>query len=451
MQILRYLPRFRRAARALTLLEERESWSRHEIESYQLERLNSVWTHATQYTAHYRKLKARFNLPPRFHSLTEFTDTVPSLTKDEVRNDESALLSERSSAGMWRYTSGSTGSPMRFYWSHRSHQEVLRARYRFYAQWGIDIFDRTAFFWGAEQRQGLRGLAARLRQKTEDRLRNRLRVPAYRLDRPSLLAAAREVYAFEPSMLYGLSHAVMLFATEWAQLKLGLKNLRAAVLTGEPASESLCDVVRGAFNVPVVIEYGATECGLIAGQAPGGELRVREDLVFVETVPATDGRFDILLTVLVNPVFPLIRYRIGDSTADSIVRQDRGFAILPPIVGRTSDVLFASDGKVFHSAKVDNIFESGKLARVVRRYHIEQEADGSVSLFLEPIDVNSRADAQSAAAAVQRLVGAFPVKVVVQDRLRTRVTGKYGTVKSRYRTEVVAESQSNTPAPLPHS
>ena len=432
MKLLRFMPRFRRAAQALASLEERESWSRDQVKSYQLERLNEVWKHATEHTSHYLLLKDRLNLPPRFSSLREFTDIVPVLTKDEVRSDESAFLSGTASRGDWRYTSGSTGSPMRFYWTYHSHQEVLRARYRFYAQWGIDIFDRTAFFWGVQQCRGLRGLVARLRQKTEDRLRNRLRVPAYRLDRPSLLAAAREIAAFDPFMLYGLSHAIMLFAREFSTLELKLKNLRAAVLTGEPVSESLREVVSRSLGVPAVVEYGATECGLIAGQTPGGELRVREDLVLLETAARSDGRFDVLLTVLVNPAFPLIRYRIGDSTEAPVIEPNKGFAILPPIVGRTSDVLVASDGKVFHSARVDNIFESGRLARVVKRYRIEQEVDGAVSLFIEPLDGHSPTDTQTAEAELQQLVGEFPVSVIVRDSLQNGQTGKYATVKSSY-------------------
>jgi hypothetical protein len=57
---------------------------------------------------------------------------------------------------------------------------VLRAKYRFQAMWGVDVFDRTAFLWGhsASLKPGLAGRVARAQQPVEDRLRNRLRLSA---------------------------------------------------------------------------------------------------------------------------------------------------------------------------------------------------------------------------------------------------------------------------------
>ncbi len=49
MKIARFLPRFRDAYRSFGELENRESWSRAQIEAFQLQRLNKVWSHAIHY------------------------------------------------------------------------------------------------------------------------------------------------------------------------------------------------------------------------------------------------------------------------------------------------------------------------------------------------------------------------------------------------------------------
>src|SRR4051794_23678943 len=91
--LLRLLPRFRDAYRALHALEERERWSRPQIEALQLERLTAVWASARARVRHYRDLGDR--LPPRFTSLAEFSALVPTLDRATVHRDPLRLLADR--------------------------------------------------------------------------------------------------------------------------------------------------------------------------------------------------------------------------------------------------------------------------------------------------------------------------------------------------------------------
>lgn len=182
MIVARHLPRFRQAYRELGVLAERESWSRTDIEEFQLTKLNDLWAHAKRHVPHYRELSARLALPARFDSLEHFQVSVPILSKEELRSG-SRFLSEEATPGKWHRTGGSTGSPLDTYWGRVAHRETLRARYRAYQQWDIDIFDRIAFIWGhsASLAPGIAGYIAKYRQPVEDWLRNRLRLSAYQL------------------------------------------------------------------------------------------------------------------------------------------------------------------------------------------------------------------------------------------------------------------------------
>ena len=63
---------------------------------------------------------------------------------------------------------------------------------------------------------GLAGLVARWRRPLEDRLRNRLRLSAYRMGREDLLLYLRKIQAFRPASIYGYSTALYLLAREAA-------------------------------------------------------------------------------------------------------------------------------------------------------------------------------------------------------------------------------------------
>jgi len=172
MKVLRLLPRFQKAYRELEVLKDRESWARGMIESFQLERLNALWRHATAHVPYYRTLISRRALPANFSTLAEFTSQVPILYRNEVKQQPLAFVSEKAARGRWHRTGGSTGIPMNIYWGHNAHQEQLRAKYRHYNTWGLDIFDRMIFLWGhaASLRPGLAGFLSRIKQPLEDRM-----------------------------------------------------------------------------------------------------------------------------------------------------------------------------------------------------------------------------------------------------------------------------------------
>src|SRR5262245_8508857 len=138
-RLLRLLPRFREAYRALPLLERREYWTRGEIEAFQLEHLNGVWKVARERVPHYRELSEQFRLPERFASLAEYTALVPPLDRETVRVDPSRMLAPQHGAGRWSVTSGSTGEPVRIFWARDGALGMLRTKYRFLASWGIDL------------------------------------------------------------------------------------------------------------------------------------------------------------------------------------------------------------------------------------------------------------------------------------------------------------------------
>ncbi len=431
MKLLRHLPRFRRAQRALAELAAREQWPRGDIEQWQLERLNSIWKHAIAHVPYYRRLRAADNLPTQFENLEEFRASVPVLSRERVKASPTQFRSERPQRGKWRYSGGSTGVPTGFFWPYESYREVLRAQYRLHDMWGIDIFDRLVFLWGhaASFAPGLRGLTARWSRPLMDRLRNRVRLSAYQLGRDDLRRYLRRIQQVQPAAIYGYSTALYMLAQKARNCQIEIPSLRVAFLSAEPAHEFITETVRTAFGVPTAIEYGATECGIIAGQSTDGTLRVREDLVVVETLPRREGRHEIVLTVLANASFPLLRYAMGDVTDAPLGKPRQGFAILENVIGRQNDFIHSRSGRLIHPMLLMAMIDQSDN---VARHQIHQFADGSIHVRLEPTRADQAYPVERISRSIRQAVDGFAVDVELTNQFDPNIAGKHRWVVSDF-------------------
>jgi phenylacetate-CoA ligase len=429
--IIRYLPRFQRAYRELKHLESRESWSRGEVEQFQLERINALWRRAITSVPYYEQLARERELPERFESLEEYQAAVPVLPRETVRQRPRDFLARARPQGTWKRTSGSTGNPLSVYWGYDAHQEMLRCKYRFLAMWGVDIFDRTVYLWGQGNayEQGWKACWGRWRQPVEDWLRRRLRLSTLRLRKEDLLGHLERMAAFRPALLYSYSKAGYLLAREARQAGVRLPSLKLTILSSERVYPEYVGEMEAALGVPTVVEYGSIECGLLACEDTTRHLRVREDVAFMETVPQAGGCHRIIVTVLNNPAFPLFRYEIGDLTSAPLRRPPVGFAVLADVVGRCNSLLQTPTGNCIHPAQVELFFEAGPRSSV-RRYDVHQRQDGSVEVLLEltqPVGAGEIAGWQH---TLEEMVGGYPVCVKVVDEIPMSASGKHRWIRS---------------------
>lgn len=429
MSVLRFLPRFRKLDETLRQFEQREDWTRGDIESYQLDRLNRVWSHARQHVSHYVELAASLDLPERFESITHFTEVVPVLSKNDVRQRPHRFLSDRPRPGAWHRTGGSTGTPTSVYWEHEAHREMLRGKYRSEQAHGLDVFDRKVIFWGhaGSFAPGWRGTRQRMVRPVEDRLRNRFRLSAYDITDDTLQQQIPLVRNFDPQSIYGYSCAVHLLSR--AALNVSIPNLKVAILTAEPACREMLGEVESNFGCTAVIEYGAVECGLMAYSMPNGKLHTRDDLVLVETLPNAFGHYDIVVTVLGNASFPLLRYSIEDTTSVPRISNDQGFGVLQSIQGRSNDWLIGKNGRKLHSMAVKHRLERWP---EIRRFTVWQRSGGDVRVVIEPQALLRFPEklVASLRLEIQEMLEGFPVEIETVTHVPVNRAGKHRWIVS---------------------
>ena len=431
MRIARFLRRFREAYRSFGELEKRESWSRSQISQFQLQRLNEVWDHAIKYVPYYRSIQAELGLPKHFEAIEEYTSSVPVLQKSFLRANSQDFLSEKPQPGRWHRTSGSTGRPLMVFRGHEAHHEMLRTNYRYYRMWGHDIFDRMVFLWHMTPTNtpGIRGKTARSREFIEDKLRNRMRLPAQRLGTKDLQRDLEKISEFRPSAIYSYSRAAYLLALEAKKQGFQCPSLKVINITSEPASEHVIRTIQEGLGAPCIVQYGCVEFGFIAGHWPDRTMRVREDLVLLETLLRPDTHFDVVLTNLNNPSFPLLRYDIGDVTDQPIVVPESGFSILKNISGRCGDLLYTPAGRCLHPTVIDELFEENYF-KYVRRFQIHQRADYSILALIELNDADNVPDCQQLAKHLSVQVDDCPVEVEIVAKIEQTTAGKHRNVIS---------------------
>jgi len=171
------------------------------------------------------------------------------------------------------------------------------------------------------------------------------------------------------------------------------------------------------FGARVHNKYGSRECAELACECERGGFHIYTPHVVLEVVddsgkPVPVGqRGRLLVTLLGNHEFPLIRYEIGDVAALSSDRCDCGFdtTLLQSVEGRTVEWLRSSEGAyvspVFVRHLVGVVHNDGS----VRRFQLAQEAPAAFRLSLQfeagTSDIRSTATADALLQDLQTVLG----------------------------------------------
>lgn len=347
-----------RAANKLALLFqiEQNQWrTAQQIESAQFEQVRKLVSFAATTVPHYRqKLGDRF---PVADINPQSWGGIPVLTRKALHALPAAIRSEQIPGEHGQNfpvsTSGSTGMVVelrgtdltRLFWEvfclrdHLWHRRDLRQTlctiryYRDPAAKGLAGVPATS--WGPAT-DDVTATGASFNYHIVlpiDHLAERLRVhrPGYLLSHPSVvLGLARHC----------LDHGIT------------LPDLKEVRTLGETPDDSLRDLCREAWNVPVVDMYTCQETGYLALQCPEHpHYHVQAENALLEVVddagrpcaPGEVGR--VLVTSLNNFATPLIRYELGDyAEVGEPCPCGRGLPVLKRIMGRYRNLLTLPDG-----------------------------------------------------------------------------------------------------------
>jgi phenylacetate-CoA ligase len=358
----------------------------------QRERIDRLLRFAVQYVPYYR---ARCGNDDRLR-----LEDLPVLTKTEVRDHFRELMSPEVSAGYkgrrregysWIEvkTGGSTGQPTTVIHDARLRDYGRAAR--LYSQRLCGFPFGTPYFrlWGSmkEISQMRESAACRLtRLLAGERLLNAFRMSEPRMREYLALMARSRV---RHMMAYvDCAAELARFARENGIPVRPLDSLMACAGTVTPASRAL---IEGVFGCKLHNKYGSRDCTEMACECRDGRMHVYSNHVLLEVVdeqgravrPGTAGR--LLVTLLNNYSFPMIRYEIGDVGAlgEGSCPCGSPFPILDRVEGRTSELLKTSSGTYVSPLFIMHLVGVVHNPGFVRRFQLVQREPAQFDLNLE--------------------------------------------------------------------
>jgi len=219
------------------------------------------------------------------------------------------------------------------------------------------------------------------------------------------------------------------------------RGLAVIITTSEILSAVDRQLIAEGFGVPVYDSYGLREAGLIGHECDQGTMHCMDEQLILETInpetlKPTDGQGELVVTNIVGPAFPVIRYRTGD-----IVTLSQH----PCACGRTLSSIQISGGRAVEFI----VTKAGKwvvgysfiyIARSVKgivKFQVIQEKIGEIHIRLA-VDSRFPADGidQVKKKAAQRLGGDDKITVEIVDDIKPARSGKYRPVISKIAEEL---------------
>jgi len=373
--------------RRLRLLQARQDRYRDVADAqarvdWQLRRFNAVWAYCRQAVPFYREWCQRHRLPERIDVPGDL-DHFPALTKPVLQEHEDLVFAQPEIRGSIS-TGGSTGQPTRFPLGEGESDEQYATMYLGRSWWGIAPLDPMIAFWGHSHLfgSGLRGRINELKRNLYDRVLNIRRLDAYDMTPETIARYAQELRRRDPVFLQGYTSCLYKLAKYMDEHGLDLgraRRLKAAIATAETVSDADIDLVREALGIPLVIEYGMAETGVLAYSRD----RPRNMEVFWDACLARQASDGVLHVSTIGPrLFPLINYRTDDR-ADVSTAHDGSVLALSAVVGRSRDLLSV---RTAHGGRLEL---SGILfVHVLKSYpglysiQFEQRPDAAVRIFV---------------------------------------------------------------------
>ncbi len=407
-----------------------EQQSRQQIRDYQLQRFNQLWEFSCTHVPYYRALKASHHLPSHFSALENISQQVPILEKSEIQKAPELFRADRPSTGFWTGTSGSTGTPMKCYWGQDAYLESQRDKYYCQSLFGLSVWDKTANLWGYSRFWG-RSLEQKieyLKIRISEKIRNKIAFPVDRIDRDKLRKWYRQLNQKKIIFLYALPNLAYLLARA-NEDQPPPSCLKLVMVGGEPLFDYQQELMEKVFGCPVAIEYGTIEAGLIAASYPDSKLHVCERGTLLETLPSSDGLFELVLTNLRNPDFPLIRYRIGDFVTDPLSFPEQGTATLSPVIGRVRDVFISPSGTIINGVELSEFFRT--FPEIIQ-YQAIQESLHKVFIKVVCSPVLSEANRHKINTKFANILGdQVEVQVKQVDQIKSTAANKHRFIISK--------------------
>lgn len=366
---------------ALAHLERSQYFSREQIEALQAQRLRRLMERAGTKVPYYKELFAERGIDWRAIETPKDLQTLPFLSKADIRNAGDRLLAQDHGELIVGSTSGSTGETLRFPLGQERVSHDVAGRWRATRWWAVEFGDPEVVIWASPIEATAQDKWRRLR----DLAMRSTFIDARDLSEARVREILRTIQQANPAMIYGHTTAmarIAAFALR-ARMAVDLPRLKVVFVTAARLLDEHREMIGKVFSAPVADSYGGRDAGLVANECPAGAKHISEEDLVVEIVDEFGATVaqgmpgEIVVTHLASGDAPFIRYKTGDRgvLGSTSCACGRRLQQLFAIEGRLNDHLVGPDGRVMHHAAIDNLLRN---VRGILNYKVVQEREDFV-------------------------------------------------------------------------
>jgi phenylacetate-CoA ligase len=368
---------------SLEFLLKSQYFSLSELKEYQRERLKLLVKHSYENIPYYYEIFTNNKLTPKDIQDLDDLPKIPVLKRADItRNFEKLIAADTDRKKLkLGHTSGTTGSPLEFFWDHGVVVMTNAVHWRQRNWAGLHLGDKFAVLLGRT--------IVPIKQNSPPFWRynfphKQLFMSSFHLKKENMVFYVEKMKEFRPVVLEGYPSTVFILAQ--FLISSGQTFPLTAVLT---SSETLRpyqrEIIEKAFECKVFDYYGmaertifATECAEHTGLHLNMEYGITE-IIGQNGAPQTDGAMGrVVTTGLHNFAMPLIRYETSDISAlgNGPCRCGRCLPLLENITTKAEDIITTKDGRYVSSSVLTHPFKP--LHSVIESQIIQEDIENIV-------------------------------------------------------------------------
>lgn len=404
-----------------------------ELQMIQGKKLRKIIKYAYYNVAYYHRIFNSLNLRPRDIRSVDDLAKLPIITREEVRNNASELVSRAVDISKCKEhsTSGSTGKRVVVYTDQKAEDYRSAVFGRAFLECGLGLRQKMAFIGTTQtfptskrwyQRLGfVKRLHIDAREKPEDKI--------------------NDLITYNPEGIYGYSSYIYLLAKAVKDSERGKLSPKLIIGTSEVLDVGTRKFIESVFDVRMLDFFGCIEMERTAWECLEQDgYHIDVDSVVMEFVKdgetvSSGERGEIIYTCLHNYAMPLIRYSVGDIgvPSDDSCPCGRGLPLMETIEGRSNDFISAPDGRIISPLAVANAVWSVK---GWTQYQIIQESLQKFTIRLVKGDEFPNTGVSEIQRMMKEIIGSnIDVKVYFIDEIPRTTSGKYRTIMSNIKVD----------------
>ena len=414
----------------LRYYKKSQYWDRETIERYQFQKVRDILIHAGVNVSYYRELfrSIRFD-PQKFKSLKDL-EHIPLLDKETVRKNPDHFIADHKNTihGYWKYTTGSTGTPLKLFLDKDCHINKYAATLRAF-HWAGYTPGKRAFL--LIETEGLnKDFGYRL-------ISNSLFFNTSSVNRYNVHKFYRSLKRFKPDYFIGYGRAFLNLYKHLTDLKLKIPSPKSMVHYGENLQENDRIKLEEVYRTKIYNFYSHREDTVMAAEPERGKKYLMEDFFYPEIIDNAnqvieEGTGELIGTGFYNYTMPLIRYKTTDILTIKKFSEtnDHKFTQVEKIVGRVNDKVVTPSGREFYFLGAPTFNIPG----IISAQYIQESTD-SLRINLLTDDAFRKESIEQLKKNYLEYLGeqmAFDVQLV--DKLEERGQGKRPVIISRLNT-----------------